>query len=150
MKSKDQQLLEEAYLKIFNEGQPDDPRLNVADRRANAPIATEEPTSLPPKQRDPETPDYTKPTKMYAIEGPSPEKPGTLGYWDVNTGDYLYGKYTAPSNGIHKTSDLESAKTMAKKLSEDNKDLSETFVSLNHAWAKPGYNPFQVVEFFKK
>jgi len=38
MKSKDQQLLEEAYEQILKEGQPDDPRLNKADV-SNRPVA---------------------------------------------------------------------------------------------------------------
>ena len=61
MKSKDQRLLEEAYIKILKEGQPDDPRLNVADRRANAPVADyREPNELL-KKRDSVDGPITKP-----------------------------------------------------------------------------------------
>lgn len=149
MKSKDQQLLEEAYNKVLNEGQPDDPRQNVADYSNRRTADYSEPKDSS-SRRDPESPDYTKPTGTYAIEGPNPEKPGGLGYWDPVSGEFLYGKHDAPSSGIHKTSNLEAARTMAKKLSEENKDLSETFVSKNFAWAKPGYNPFKVVQFLRR
>jgi len=150
-------LVEQTYSKI-NEESPIsssqfDPRGNRADI-SNRPVAKEEPKSLPPRgnHRDPETPDYTKPTGMYAIEGPNPEegKEGGLGYWDANSGEFLYSKYTAPSSGIHKTSNREAAHNMVKKLREEHKDLSQTFVSKNTAWAKPDHNPFKVVQFFKR
>jgi hypothetical protein len=51
MKSKDQQLLEEAYQKILKEGQPDDPRQNAADY-SNRPVSDySEPKDFP-KKRD--------------------------------------------------------------------------------------------------
>lgn len=150
MKTQDQQLLEEAYQRIREEYDPSqfDPRLNAVDPSNKSVADYKEPKDF--KQRDSETPDFTQGTGMYAIEGPNPDKPGTLGYWDVSTGEFLYDKYSAPSQGMHKSSNKEAARTMVKKLSEENKDLIETFLSKNYAWAKPDYNPFRVVQFYRK
>ena len=108
-----------------------------------------EPKDVKPS-RDPEARDYNTPTGMFAIEGPNPDKPGTSGYWDVVTGEFLYSKNEAPRSGIHKTSDKQAAKEMVKNLREKHADLSKSFIAKNFAWADENYQPFHVVEFHRQ
>jgi len=146
MKSKDQTLLEEAYKKITEAGNDVDSPFDFMPPKIKK--TANEPTSLPPKQRDPETRDRITPTGRYAIEGPNPDRVGTLGYWDVRTGEFLYAKYTAPKYGVHKTTDLEAARSMAKELTTKHADLSKQYMSRNTAAGYPAeYNPFRVIEF---
>ena len=107
-----------------------------------------EPKDIKPS-RDPETRDYVTPTGMFAIEGPNPDKPGTSGYWDVVTGEFLYGKNEAPRSGIHKTTNKQAANETVKTLRQKHTDLIKAYIAGNRAWADENYQPFRVVEFLR-
>lgn len=139
MKSKDQILLEQAYSDIL-ENKYERNVFNKIDYKAqnddrNARLKNDE--------------RMMSSSGIYAIKGPNPNKIGSDGYWNPETGEFLYGIYdNTKYKSEHHTRDLKKAREMAAKLSAERKDLEDQWKEKNSVTMEyqPNYKPFHVVE----
>jgi hypothetical protein len=139
MRNKDQVFLEEAYLNIL-ENKYERNIFNKVDFKTQN---DDRNAGLDKDER------MMSKTGIYAVKGPNPNKKGSSGYWDSDTGEFLYGvndntKYKTQ----HHTQDFNKAREMANRLSDERKDLEDEWKNANSVTMQydPEYKPFHVVE----